>query len=61
MKNIGSPFNFEDTYAHGKRLFFIKNAIEEYCQNNRKTKEEIKILNSGGGTGIGLLLSLPIF
>jgi len=28
MKNIGMPFDFEDTYGHGKRLHFIKEVIE---------------------------------
>jgi len=27
MKNIGMPFDFEDTYGHGKRLNCVKEAI----------------------------------
>lgn len=53
MKNIGFLFNYEDTYGHGKRLNFIKEAIENYCQENGKRKVEIKILDIGCGTGIG--------
>ena len=51
-------FKFEDTYGHGKRLHFIKQSIEDYCQQNKKSKQDIKILDIGCGTGIGI--TLPI-
>ena len=54
MKNIGFPFNFEDTYSHGKRFHFIKRAIEDYCRKKGKNKEQIKILDVGCGTGVGI-------
>ncbi len=58
MENIGFPFDFEDTYSHGKRLHFIKEAIENYCQKNNQRKEEIKILDIGCGTDIGTTFPL---
>jgi len=51
-------FSFEDTYGHGKRLHFIRQSIEDYCQQNKKNKQDIKILDIGCGTGIGI--TLPI-
>ena len=54
MKNIGFPFDFEDVYSHGKRLHFIKKAIEDYCRQSKKKENEIFILDVGCGTGIGI-------
>lgn len=54
MKNIGFPFNFEDTYGHGKRLHFIKQAIENYCQQFYIETDKIQIVDVGCGTGIGI-------
>jgi len=54
MNNLGFPFDKEDTYSHGKRLHFIKKAIEDYCQKFQKKVSEISILDVGCGTGIGI-------
>jgi len=54
MKNIGFPFDKEDIYSHGKRLHFIKKAIEDYCQKSQKKVSDISILDVGCGTGIGI-------
>jgi len=54
MENIGFPFDFEDIYGHGKRLHFIKKAIEDYCQKSQKKVSDISIFDVGCGTGIGI-------
>lgn len=54
MKNIGFSFDKEDIYSHGKRLRFIRQVIEDYCQRHQKPIYEIQIVDAGCGTGIGL-------
>jgi 2-polyprenyl-3-methyl-5-hydroxy-6-metoxy-1,4-benzoquinol methylase len=54
MKNIGIQFNFENTYGHGRRIRFIRNSIQDYCNEKGKDKNQIKILDIGCGTGIGI-------
>jgi len=54
MDNIGFPFEKEDIYGHGKRLHFIKKAIEDYRQKSQKKVSDISILDVGCGTGIGI-------
>ena len=48
----------ENVYAHGKRLRFIVQAVEDYRTRHGKTVEEVSILDVGCGTGI--MITLPL-
>lgn len=58
MQNIGFPFDTENSYGYGKRLRFVRHAIEKYIKENHFNKRSVKILDIGCGTGFYLTFPL---